>query len=251
MELPKIYFLGFGAVLLLTLLVSEWYYPARVYSKKQKRISYTTNTLTFLLNQVLWATLRVTSLYFIVEKYRLFDWSSFLPLWLQIILGFIFLDLMIWVWHLLNHRSNFLWRFHKTHHADRYLNVTSGLRFHFGELFLSVLFKAMVLFVSGVPFFIFFLYEYMITFFALFHHTNIRFPKRIQSLLGIVIITQDMHRAHHSTVRHEHDSNYGVMFSWWDKLFGTYNKKQPDNIGLKGVKSQNILAFLRFPFQKK
>ncbi len=116
---------------------------------------------------------------------------------------------------------------------------------------MSVAVKSVVLIIFGVSFWIFSIYEVLVTFFAAFHHSNIKLPKVWQRCLEKIIISPDMHRTHHSALRDEHDSNYGVIFSWWDIVFNTFDARNPKDIGLKNVKEKTFLKALLFPFKKK
>jgi sterol desaturase/sphingolipid hydroxylase (fatty acid hydroxylase superfamily) len=100
--------------------------------------------------------------------------------------------------------------------------VTTGIRFHPIEIAVSMLWKVAVVFVLGPSAFAVFLFEIILNASALFSHANVRLPARLDRALRAVIVTPDMHRAHHSVLQREHDSNYGFNFSVWDKLFGTY-----------------------------
>ncbi len=243
--------LTIGALLLVVLLFSELYKPARSYATGIKKRSYITNTLLFLFNNIVLYAFQLSVVFLLVSTYSKSWGLNNAPLWVQLILGILFLDLSIWLWHLLNHKYNFLWRFHKCHHSEKYLNVTSAIRFHIGELLLSVIFKSAVILLLGIPFWIFAIYESLITLFAMFHHANITLSNKMQKILNYVIVTPNMHRAHHSTLRSEHDSNYGVIFSWWDKLFSTYKGIIPDKIGLAGVEEKGFLKTLIYPISKR
>ncbi len=237
-----------GSILLTVLVILELVYPARTYDQPIRIRSYRTNTFLFLFNNLIFFGANITLIYGIVyEKSIMHILDSVGSAW-QFVLGILILDFVTWVWHMLNHRINFLWRFHKCHHAERYLNVTSAVRFHIGELILSVFFKSLVLFVLGIPFWVFVLYESLITLFAMFHHANISLPRAVQKVVQHIIVTPQFHRTHHSSVRSEHDSNYGVIFVWWDYIFATYKKVVPRMIGLEGVSEKGFVRTLFLPF---
>jgi len=248
---PHLYIL-FGICFGIVLIIFELYKPARVYESSEKKDSYITNFLLFLCNNAVTFLLQVAVVFSIASAYSpnayLF---TLLPVTLQVFLGIIILDVSIWVWHFLNHKINFLWKFHKCHHSEKYLNATSALRFHIGELLLSVVWKSLVLIITGIPLWIFIISEFLLTFCAMFHHANISLPKSIRKPFERVFISPYLHRVHHSTVRHEHDTNYGVIFSLWDMLFKTVKRIVPENIGLKGIAKKNFYSFLSFPFTKK
>ena len=145
-----------------------------------------------------------------------------LPGWLVAVSAVAVLDLAIWAQHLAMHREALLWRMHRVHHADRDLDVTSGLRFHPLEAVFSTFWKAGVVLALGAPVAVVLAYEILLGFMALFTHANLRLPVWLDRSLRWVIVTPDMHRIHHSVIRTEMDSNYGNALSVWDRLFRTY-----------------------------
>ncbi len=251
MELNESFLLGFSALLFICLIFFELYFPERSYDKGEKKRSYLVNILLFGFNNFVLFIFNITAVSAMVYSYHIHDLFLLFPVWLQLVLGIILFDLFIWFWHLINHKSTLLWSFHKCHHSEKYLNTTSSVRFHLGELLLSIGAKSVFLLIIGVPFWIFVLYESLVTIFAAFHHSNIYLPTKIQHILEKVIITPDLHRTHHSAIRSEHDSNYGVIFSFWDKIFSTRNTAKPVEIGLNNTKEKNFSDFLKFPYNKE
>lgn len=146
-----------------------------------------------------------------------------LPAALQFILAFLLMDLSFYYWHRLNHRVPFLWRFHNIHHIDPDLDATTSFRFHFGEVFLSVGFRAVQVLVIGISPLAFVIYEICFQSATIFHHSNFRLPYRLEWMLNRVFVTPRMHGIHHSSVREETDSNYSVIFRWWDALHRSLN----------------------------
>lgn len=151
------------------------------------------------------------------------DW----PIWLEIVLAAIALDLAIWAQHLATHHIPLLWRLHRVHHCDRDLDASSALRFHPLEIALSALLKMVVVSALGASVVAVLLFEIVLNASAMFNHANMRLPQWLDGILRQVIVTPDMHRVHHSIHRAEHDRNFGFCLSVWDRLFGTY-KPQPD-----------------------
>jgi sterol desaturase/sphingolipid hydroxylase (fatty acid hydroxylase superfamily) len=145
-----------------------------------------------------------------------------LPPVVEIILAIVILDLAIWLQHLLSHRVPMLWRVHQMHHADVDFDVTTALRFHPVEIVLSMLYKVVVVLILGPAALAVVLFEILLNGCAMFNHANIDLPRSLDRVLRLILVTPDMHRVHHSVLRHEHDSNYGFNFSIWDRLFGTY-----------------------------
>ncbi|MFD1159820.1 sterol desaturase family protein [Roseovarius aestuarii] len=145
-----------------------------------------------------------------------------LPMWLAIMLTLLIFDLAIWAQHLITHKIPVLWRFHRVHHADRDIDVTTAIRFHPVEIALSMLLKIGLVYLLGPPAIGIIAFEIMLNGTAMFNHANIRLPKALDTIIRQTLVTPDMHRVHHSVHRHEHDSNYGFALSIWDRMFGTY-----------------------------
>ena len=145
-----------------------------------------------------------------------------LPPWAGGVIAFVLLDLVIYLQHRLVHAMPMLWRFHRIHHADVDLDVTSGARFHPAEILLSLGIKFVVIIALGAPPVAVLLFEIVLNGTAMFNHSNVRLPAYSDRALRWLVVTPDMHRVHHSVLRHETDSNFGFNFPWWDKLFGTY-----------------------------
>jgi sterol desaturase/sphingolipid hydroxylase (fatty acid hydroxylase superfamily) len=137
-------------------------------------------------------------------------------------LGFLLLDASMYGWHRLNHRVPLLWRFHRVHHVDLDLDVTTALRFHPGELLLSVPFRAVqTLLIAPSPA-LALGYELAMQIATAFHHSSWRLPARVDGALNAVVVTPRMHQIHHSIVQRETDANWSVVFSFWDRLAGSH-----------------------------
>jgi len=150
-----------------------------------------------------------------------------------VIVAVIVLDLIIYLQHVLFHAAPMLWRLHQVHHADRDIDVTTGLRFHPIEIVISMLIKITAVAALGVPVLAVVIFEIILNAMAMFNHSNIRFPKVLDSVVRLLLVTPDMHRVHHSIIVRETNSNYGFNLSVWDRLFGTY-RAQPEK-GHDGV----------------
>lgn len=144
------------------------------------------------------------------------------PDWVAIPLSILMIDLARWGYHYLLHRVPVLWRVHRVHHADHDFDFTVGLRFHPIEGLFTTGFLFPVILLIGPPPVAVLITELLFILSALFVHANGRMPSWIEAPLRLIFVTPDMHRIHHSTVRAEHDSNYSGVFSFWDRLFGTY-----------------------------
>lgn len=144
------------------------------------------------------------------------------PSWAAIVLGVVLLDLAIYLQHVLVHAVPALWRLHRMHHADLEFDVTTGARFHPIEILLSMVLKMMVITALGAPAVAVLVFEVLLNATAMFNHSNVRIPHRLDRVLRLVVVTPDMHRIHHSVVPRETNSNFGFNLPWWDRLFGTY-----------------------------
>jgi sterol desaturase/sphingolipid hydroxylase (fatty acid hydroxylase superfamily) len=155
------------------------------------------------------------------------------PLWLAGILGFVVLDLTIYLQHVVFHRVPLLWRIHRMHHADLDIDVTTGLRFHPCEILLSLLIKIATIVLIGIPPLAVLIFEVVLNASSMFNHANVAMPVWLDRMVRLLVVTPDMHRVHHSVVRAETDSNFGFNLPWWDRLFGTYRAEpQAGHIGM-------------------
>lgn len=156
-----------------------------------------------------------------------------LPSWVGFVLAILVFDAWQYVWHRLNHRLPFLWRFHAVHHSDAAMDATTGLRFHTGEIVLSSIARLAVLPVLGLSITHLLVYETILLPIIFLHHSNVRMPAGIDRVLRAVIVTPWMHWVHHSDWQPETDSNYSSIFSWWDRIFGSFRlRRDPSGIRL-------------------
>ncbi|HEY8595078.1 MAG TPA: sterol desaturase family protein [Devosiaceae bacterium] len=144
------------------------------------------------------------------------------PGWIEGIIAFILLDLVIWTQHLVTHKVPLLWRFHRVHHTDEDLDASSAVRFHPVEIVFSVFVKSAAVVLLGAPVLAVVLFEAAVNGSAMFNHANLRLPESVDRFVRRLIVTPDMHRVHHSTEMAETNSNYGFALSVWDRLFRTY-----------------------------
>ncbi len=185
----------------------------------------------------------------------LLRWSAAPPA-IATVLAVVLLDYTLWHWHWLNHRVALLWRFHAAHHADRDLDASTALRFHPGELLLSVPFRAIQVVALGVAAGPLVLWETLVLVFILFHHSNLRLPARLDSILGVIVITPRVHGIHHSRDPAELHRNFGTLSSVWDRLHGlcvTGVAQEAIHIGLPGQSDDRlgVVESLAVPFHRK
>jgi len=143
------------------------------------------------------------------------------PAWLETLMAILLLDYTLWWWHWANHRVGFFWRFHLVHHVDRDLDASTALRFHFGELALSIPVRATQMILIGVDPRTLWLWQTILFGSILFHHANVRLPLRVERLLARLIVTPRMHGIHHSNRLDQTNTNWSSLLSWWDYLHGT------------------------------
>ena len=149
------------------------------------------------------------------------------------VLAFLLVDGWQYWWHRANHRVSFLWRFHAVHHADAELDVTSGVRFHTVEITLSFLARLAVLPLLGVTVPELVVYEAVALPVILFHHANLGIGPGLDGALRWLVVTPRMHYVHHSRLQPETDSNYASLFSFWDRVFGSFRlRARPEEIAL-------------------
>lgn len=244
-----------GEVLALTLVMVfailatlEFHAPREKLPKKHLRQSYNTNISLFFVNSIAMSLVSASSLLILAERYSnkgLFNTIISSPAW-KAVLSFLLLDLLMYLWHKASHSFDCLWMFHRVHHNDPYLNMSTSFRIHFLELFITNALKAILIVILGIEEAMVLTSEAIMTLFIMFHHTNISFMGEI--LLGHVIIVPSLHRTHHSTQRSEHDSNYGAVLSLWDRLFGTLAELKPAEIGIKGSSPQDLVNLIKFGF---
>lgn len=180
------------------------------------------------------------------------------PYWLRFTIAFVALDLTIYWQHRLMHRWHPLWRLHRVHHSDLALDASSGVRFHPGEILLSMGIKIGAVLLLGAPALAVLTFEIVLNGFALFTHANLALPAGLERVLRWVFVTPDMHRIHHSIVRIERDTNFGFHVSWWDRLFRSYTAQpaQPQlsmTLGLENFRdaaAQWLPALLIQPVRK-
>jgi sterol desaturase/sphingolipid hydroxylase (fatty acid hydroxylase superfamily) len=152
--------------------------------------------------------------------FGLLNWLD-LPNGWRLVGAFLMLDAWMYAWHRMNHTIPFFWRFHRFHHGDTRMDVTTASRFHIAEIAFSSLLRLPVIALTGVSLGELVVYETVMFAVVQFHHADIGIPARIDAWLSRVIVTPDLHKVHHSAWQPETDSNYGSLFSIWDRWFGT------------------------------
>jgi sterol desaturase/sphingolipid hydroxylase (fatty acid hydroxylase superfamily) len=180
-----------------------------------------------------------------------------LPVWAQATLALVLLDYSLYVWHVLAHRVPWLWRFHVVHHADLDMDASTAMRFHFGEMIISVPWRAAQIVLIGVSPLCYGIWQTVVLVMILFHHSNVRLPAEMERRLNLLIVTPRMHGIHHSMVREETDSNWSSGLNIWDRLHGTLRLNVPQEdiiIGVPAYRSPSetsLIKMLKLPFVKQ
>jgi sterol desaturase/sphingolipid hydroxylase (fatty acid hydroxylase superfamily) len=192
-----------------------------------------------------------------VERRRLglLQWIA-MPAPVETFLAVVLMDYTQYLWHYLTHTAPFLWRFHEAHHVDLDVSATTGVRFHFGEMLLSMPFRAAQVLVIGVSPSAFSVWQNLTTVQILLHHANVRLPVGLERWLSRLFVTPRMHGIHHSNVRSETDSNWSTLFSVFDRMHGTLRLDIPQDEVSVGVPAYDqpdevtLWSSLTLPFRR-
>jgi sterol desaturase/sphingolipid hydroxylase (fatty acid hydroxylase superfamily) len=190
------------------------------------------------------------------NQFGLYYWLQ-LPLWLNVLIGVMVLDFIgAYLIHLLQHKVKLMWRFHLVHHTDVNIDATSANRHHPGESLFRAAFTSLAIFVAGAPFAVVMLYQSLSAILSQFNHANICFPKWLDTAISWFIVSPNMHKVHHHYTQPYTDTNYGNIFSIWDRVFNTFVKKEPNEI-VYGIDTHmhekehsDIKNLLQIPFQE-
>lgn len=212
---------------------------------------------TILVNFSLAFLLLQTSDWVVAQEFGILYWIPNLPLWAFILLGVMLLDLIgAYLAHWAEHKIKPFWMIHLVHHTDHHVDTTTANRHHPLESFIRFFFTLAGVAIIGAPIGIIMLYQSLSVVATQFGHANIRLPKTIDNLISLVFVSPDMHKVHHHYVLPYTDSNYGNIFSIWDRLFGTYRKMKNEDI-VYGVdtfpdekENSSVWGLLKQPFHR-
>jgi len=190
------------------------------------------------------------------HRIGILNWTS-LPAAVETVAAVLLLDYTLWHWHWLNHRVPFLWRFHLVHHVDLDLDSSTALRFHFGEMMLSVPYRLAQVVVIGASPSAVTVWQVLLVASILFHHSNVRLPAGLERVLVRLLVTPRMHGIHHSDYENETNSNWSSLLSAWDWLHGTLLLSVPQRevaIGVPGYGDPRQVTLgrsLALPFRRQ
>jgi sterol desaturase/sphingolipid hydroxylase (fatty acid hydroxylase superfamily) len=212
---------------------------------------------TIIVNFPLAFLLLKTSDWTIQNDFGIINWLPEMPLWLYVLLGIMLLDLIgAYTAHLVEHKVKPLWMVHLVHHSDHNVDTTTANRHHPLESLIRYLFTLIGVLIVGAPVGIIMLYQSVSVVLSQFNHANISLPRGVDKALSWIIVSPDMHKVHHHFVLPYTDSNYGNIFSIWDRMFGTYMELEPEKITY-GVdtfpdekENSSIKGLLKQPFHK-
>ena len=191
------------------------------------------------------------------NHFGILQWIPEIPVWLYTIIGLLLLDLIgAYLAHFVQHKVKFLWRFHLIHHTDTWIDTTTANRHHPGESIIRFIFTTLGVLIVGSPMWMVFLYQSLSVIASQFNHANISLPNKLDVFLSYFIVSPNMHKVHHHYILPYTDSNYGNIFSVWDRLFGTFSTLSEEEI-IYGVDTHmapeehnKLKNLLQIPFQK-
>ena len=229
-----------------------------VFGLSYKRVKHAGVNLSFLLTTAVvnfLTGLLTAGVYVYLNEHQigLIHWVA-LPVWAELLLCLLLLDFIgMYCSHFVLHRFKWLWKFHMVHHSDTHVDVTTGTRHHPGDWMIRETFALLAVIVTGAPLSFYFIFRFANVIFTYLTHANISLPMWLDRSLAWVFITPNAHKFHHHYERPWTDSNYGNIFSLWDRLFGTYvygdvRKVQYGLDVLEGRKDDDVIAQLKLPF---
>ena len=175
--------------------------------------------------------------------------------WSGLAFDLLLLDLLTYGWHRANHVVPWLWRFHSVHHLDRFLDVTTAVRFHVGEVAMSAMVRAAVVVAAAMPLSSVLVCETILLVATVFHHSNVRLPSSVEAMLACVVVTPSIHWVHHdATYRVDRDANYATILSVWDRLFRSRAPGRRTSglaVGIADLPDRGIIALLLCPFRRE
>lgn len=249
-------YITFPALLVIFLLETIFPY----FKGRKNRISHGVNNICLsLLNGFIYAflfsVLTISVLQWSLDRHIGLVYQFSIPGPLKLIVAFILFDMWMYFWHRINHRVSLFWFFHRVHHTDREMDVTTSNRFHPLEIMLSSLIRLPVFVLIGMNAGQYALYEIILILVIQIHHSNIALPEKVDRFFRLLFVTPNMHRVHHSVEWSETNSNFSSIFSFWDRIWLTFRSRKNTltiQYGLKILmekKWQNLIGMLLTPFK--
>ncbi len=212
---------------------------------------------TIVINFALAFILLKTADWTVSNGFGILQWLPEMPLWLYMIIGLMLLDLIgAYFVHWAEHKVKWMWRFHLIHHTDTWVDTTSANRHHPGESVFRFIFTTAGVLLVGTPMWLVFMYQSISVLLSQFNHANITLPKALDKAISLLIISPDMHKVHHHYTQPYTDSNYGNIFSIWDRLFGTFMTLDREKLvygidtHMKAEENNKLGNLLKIPFQE-
>jgi len=212
---------------------------------------------TIIINFVMAFILLLAADFAVTHQFGILQWLPEMKPWVFALVGLLLLDFIgAYLVHFIEHKVTFLWRFHLIHHTDIWVDTTSANRHHPGESVIRFIFTVFGVLIVGGPMWMVFLYQSLSVIFSQFNHANIPLPKKLDKFLSYFLISPDMHKVHHHFKLPYTDSNYGNIFSVWDRLFGTFSSLEREKIvygidtHMKADEHNKLPNLLKIPFQK-
>jgi sterol desaturase/sphingolipid hydroxylase (fatty acid hydroxylase superfamily) len=218
-------------------------------------IFFTITTIT--VNFTLAFILLKTADYVTQNNFGILNWLPKMNNWTYALVGLLLMDFIgAYLAHYTEHKVKILWRFHLIHHSDTYIDTTSGNRHHPGESVIRFVFTTLGVLIIGSPMWLVFMYQTLSVVATQVTHANICLPKKMDKLMSLILVSPDMHKIHHHYKLPHTDSNYGNIFSIWDRIFGTFSYIERETIiygidtHMRPEENNNLLSLLKIPFQE-
>jgi sterol desaturase/sphingolipid hydroxylase (fatty acid hydroxylase superfamily) len=218
-------------------------------------INFFLTLTTIIINFSLAFILLKTSNWTIDNDFGLLQWLPEMSSWIYALIGLLLLDFIgAYLVHLIEHKVKFLWRFHLIHHSDTWIDTTSGNRHHPGESIIRFIFTTLGILIVGSPMWLVFMYQTLSVISTQFTHANISLPKKLDVFLSYFLVSPNMHKVHHHYKLPYTDSNYGNIFSVWDRIFGTFMYLPKEDIvygidtHMKSEENNQLSYLLKIPF---
>jgi sterol desaturase/sphingolipid hydroxylase (fatty acid hydroxylase superfamily) len=212
---------------------------------------------TIIINFALAFLLLKTADWTVTTQFGILNWLPEIPLWLYAVIGVLLMDFIgAYLAHYVEHKVKPLWMIHLVHHTDHNVDTTTANRHHPLESVIRFTFTLFGVFLIGAPIAIVMLYQSVSLLSTQFTHANIKLPKKVDALMSYVLVSPDMHKVHHHNMLPYTDSNYGNIFSIWDRIFGTFMKFDRESIvyGVDtfpdAIENASIKGLLKQPFHK-